>query len=179
MRIDSFTFHQCDGLKTPGHGSGEKPPARAFLRAWYTGSIVIKGFIVTLLLAVGLWGSFDMAPLVKGTAALCHSTCTCGCCMHGGMCSMMAKGAPMRMELQSTGTSGSSRAQPGVACSCSLSQPVTALILASHAGLSFSLPHAKPHFKLPSSFSFGGSNFIFWPVAGNRLPDPPPKPFHS
>src|SRR5690349_7055599 len=116
---------------------------------------------------------------MKGTAASCQSACASHCCMHGGMCAMMKHGVPMRMELVSNSASDASPARPSLACSCSLSQPVTTLMPASHADMLFNLPQSKLHFVLPSSLNSGGSKAVFWPAADNRVPDPPPKAFSS
>lgn len=145
----------------------------------YTDQIVIRGFFGTLLVAMGMWGSFHMLLPVKGTAAPCQSACTCHCCMDSGMCSMMKHGAPMRMGPESNSASNASPVRRAVACSCSLSPPAASLMLASHADLLFSLPQAKLHFVLPASLNWGGGNFIFWPAPDSRVPDPPPRPFSS
>jgi hypothetical protein len=145
------------------------------LRVWYTYYTVIRGFVGTLLLVMGLWGSFHAALLVKGTAASCKSSCTCGCCMHGGTCSMMPERARMRMAPQSGNASGASRTRPDVACSCSVSQPVTSLMSASHADMLFNLPGSKLFFVLPSAFNRGARNSAIRSVADGRPPDPPPR----
>lgn len=141
----------------------------------YTGGVVIRGFFCTLLMALGLWGSFHALLLVTGATASCRSACTCGCCMHGGMCSMITKGAPMRIVPQLGRATGASRARPGVACSCSVSRPVTSLMSASHAEMLFNLPQSRIPFLLPSSINPGGGNLAFRPGPDGHLPDPPPK----
>jgi hypothetical protein len=152
--------------------------ASGCLHVCYTFHTVIRGFFGTLLLALGLWGSFH-AFLVKGTSASCQSACTCGCCMHGGMCHMMAKGAGMRMAPESGHISAASQTRPSVACSCSVSQPVTLLMSVSHAEMLFNLPQARIFSLLPSSINLGGANLLFRPAPDGRLPDPPPKAFSS
>jgi hypothetical protein len=162
-------------ISAPARPRMVKSIARRCFRACYTNQTVIRGFFWTLLLALGLWGSFHASLLVKGTAASCRSACTCGCCMHGGMCSMVPKGSRMRMRPQSGHASGASRTRPGVACSCSVSQPVTSLMSGSHADMLFNLPQARIAFLLPSSINPGGGNLAFRPAPDSRLPDPPPK----
>lgn len=157
-----------------GHARASGWPSRC-----YTDQIVIRGFFGTLLVAMGMWGSFHILLLVKGTAAPCQSACASHCCMHGGVCSMMKHGVPMRMEPEPNSASDASPARPFVACSCSLSQPATTLMAASHADLLFDLPQSKLDFVLPSSFNSGASQAVFWPAADNQVPDPPPKAFPS
>jgi len=144
---------------------------RRSIHACYTGKTVTKGFFWTLLVALGLWGSFHVPLLMKGTPASCQSACSCGCCMHGGMCPMMATKAHT--------DSGDSRSRSGFSCSCSLSQPAVPLMQASHADLLFNLPQANLPFELPLTIRRAGEDFISLPAPDSRLPDPPPKAFSS
>ena len=134
---------------------------------------MIKGFLGTLLLVLGLWGSFHVLLLVQGVPASCRSVCTCGCCMHGGMCPMMA--AKVRMEHASGNASGANRSQSGVSCSCSVSNPVSTMRPVSHADLFFNLPQSTLPFELPLANQRAGRDFVFLPAPAENLPDPPPK----
>jgi hypothetical protein len=148
---------------------------RRSIHACYTDKTVTKGFLWTLLVALGLWGSFHVPLLMKGTPASCQSAC--GCCMHGGMCPMMA--AKAHMASGSKCVTGHSRSHSGVSCSCSVSHPTVPLMQASHADLLFNQPRMNLSFKLPLSNRRAGRHFAFLPAPGGRLPDPPPKTFSS
>lgn len=167
------------GGENPAAGQPRKPASitRWFHLACYTKKIVIRGFFWTLLVAMGLWGSFPVSHLVKGAPASCQSACTCGCCMHGGMCPMVA--AKASMEHGSTRASGANRSQSGVSCSCSVSHSTVPLMQSSHADMCFNLPHAGLSFELPLSIRRAGSSFVFLPAVDGLLPDPPPKTFSS
>lgn len=147
------------------------------LPACYTRKIVIRGFFGTLLLALGLWGFSHVFLLAQGMPASCQSACTCGCCMHGGMCPMMA--AKARMERASRNVSGANQSQSGVSCSCLVSSPLSPIVPVSHADLLFTLPRLNLPFELPLANQRAGRNIAYLAAPAGRLPDPPPKAFSS
>lgn len=165
-------------LRSRGWIAAEGPtPILWFLSACYTSRIVIRGFIGTLLLALGLWGSYHALLLVKGAPASGEFHCTCGCCMHGGTCPMMARKG--RLANGSKCGSARSRSHSGFSCSCLVSHPTVPLMQASHSDLFFNLPQSKVAFELPMANQREGRNFSVLPAPAGRLPDPPPKVFSS
>lgn len=150
---------------------------RRRVRKCYTKPIVIKGFLWTLLLILGLWGSVHPSLLVTRISGSCPSTCTCGCGMYGGMCPMMAKDA--RMESHAGKTCDAGRPRSGLSCSCSLSHPATSPRASSHAELFFNLPQSNLPFQLPLAAEHASRDFTYLPEPVKRLPDPPPRAFSA
>ena len=132
---------------------------------------MLRGFFATLLLAFGLWSSFQAPFLIKGTAGACQSACRCY--MHDGMCPMKAANA--RSKHGPASAAGASQLPTGVSCSCSVSSPVSIMMVVSHADLLFIQPPSNLPCELPIARQHAGREFAFLPAPAERLPDPPPK----
>lgn len=152
-----------------------RPARRYLLPACYTVRIVTNSCFWTLLLALGLWFSFQSAHQPMGGMCHCSSGCTCGCCMNGGTCPMMMGKNSRGGSCFSKGSeAGCSRSH--FTCMCAVSHPGTAVV-PSHTDLIFGRPAYR---QLPGpslSLYCVSAEWVAMPIPNASLPDPPPKAF--
>src|SRR5579875_100942 len=142
----------------------------------YTGDIVTRGLICTLLMASGLWIPFHTSLLSRMGMGECQSACMPSCCMHGGMCPMMARN--YHSESQSLKARPVAQSHSAVGCSCSLSNSNSPFTM-SQSNLIYGRPVFRPLSKLSASLYQDDKDFCLIAAAPSNLPDPPPKAFFS
>jgi len=141
----------------------------------YTKKIVIRRLLGALLVTSGLWIPFHTSFLSKLGMAQCQSACMPSCCMHGGMCPMMARYS--HRELKSSKPRPAGKSHSAVGCSCSLSHPGSFTI--SQANFIYARPVYRPISKLTVSVRGISNDFLLVPAVDPSLPDPPPKALSS